>query len=104
MICLGKSRNNFSPCPKPAAFTEVNCLNNMSPNAINRETEFLLDQEVERFITDDLSYRPIPYPKVDESKFPVWRVRFSLTADTRQQFGLEINDEIHLGRGKMNLI
>ena len=59
-----------------------------------------MDQEVERFITDDLSYRPIPYPKVDESKFPVWRVRFSLTADTRQQFGLEINDEIHLGRGK----
>ena len=72
----------------------------MSQQVISRQTEHLAEQELERIITAELDYRPVPYEAVDESVLPVWRVRFSLTDDKRQQFGLEINDEIHLGRGK----
>jgi two-component system, OmpR family, phosphate regulon sensor histidine kinase PhoR len=55
---------------------------------------------LERIITGDMDYRPVPYDDADERTLPVWQVRFFLTADKSQQFGLEINDEIHLGRGK----
>lgn len=68
----------------------------MSQEAINNKTERLADH----LVTNDLVYRPVPYDQVDETKFPVWRVRLSLTTDKEQKFGLEINDEIHLGRGK----
>ena len=72
----------------------------MSQQNLKKQTELLPDQALEQIITEELFYRSVPYVKVDESKLPVWRVRFCLTMDERQQFGLEINDEIHLGRGK----
>ena len=72
----------------------------MSQKTINKQTELLAEQELEQIITEELFYRPVPYVKIDERKLPVWRVLVSLTEDERQQFGLDINDEVHLGRGK----
>lgn len=71
----------------------------MSQQAVSEHTGYLADPELGQIITDDLSYRPVPFMEVDERKQPVWRVRFSLTAE-KHPLGLEINDEIHLGRGK----
>lgn len=71
----------------------------MSQQSIGEHTGYLADPEVGQTITDDLSYRSVPYLEVDERKQPVWRIRFSLSAK-KHQLGLEINDEIHLGRGK----
>lgn len=72
----------------------------MSQKPINKDTELLLDPALNQILTDELFYRPVPYSIADEQKMPVWRIRFALTTDNRQKFGLEINDEIHLGRGK----
>lgn len=71
----------------------------MSQQIISEHTGHIADPELNQIITEELSYRPVPYLEVDERKQPVWRVRFSLTAE-KHQLGLEINDEIHLGRGK----
>ncbi|GJM41626.1 MAG: histidine kinase [Ardenticatenaceae bacterium] len=71
----------------------------MSQEAINKQTELLSDPAL-KLLTDELSYRPVPYEMVDEHQLPVWQVRFALTTDKRQKFGLSINGEIHLGRGK----
>jgi K+-sensing histidine kinase KdpD len=72
----------------------------MSQNPANKKTELLVEPGLNQLLADELSYRPVPYVTVDERKMPVWRVRFSLVSDKRQKFGLEINDEVHLGRGK----
>ena len=72
----------------------------MSQQIYSKQTSLLSNEELEHLITSDLDYRPVPYDAADESSMPVWQVRFFLTADKTQQFGLEINDEIHLGRGK----
>lgn len=71
----------------------------MSQQVVSQHTGYLADPEFDQIKTEELLYRPVPYVEVDERKQPVWRVRFSLTAE-KQQLGLEINDEIHLGRGK----
>lgn len=72
----------------------------MSQEFTNKQTELLTDPRLERLLTDELPYRAVPFAAADEQKMPVWRVRFALAADKRQRFGLEINDEVHLGRGK----
>lgn len=72
----------------------------MSQQLRSKQTELLSDPELDRLITGDLDYRPVPFATADERALPVWRVRFLLTANKEQQFGLEINDEVHLGRGK----
>ncbi len=71
----------------------------MSQQVISEHTGYIADPDFGTIITEELAYRPVPYVEVDERKQPVWRVRFSLT-DEKKQLGLEINDEIHLGRGK----
>ena len=72
----------------------------MSQQIINKQTELLAEQDLKQIMTGELYYRPVPYVTADERALPIWRVRFLLTIDKQQQFGLEINDEIHLGRGK----
>ncbi|MCB8979418.1 MAG: GAF domain-containing protein [Ardenticatenaceae bacterium] len=72
----------------------------MSQQLKSKQTELLSAPELDRLITGDLDYRPVPFETADERALPVWRVRFLLTANKEEQFGLEINDEIHLGRGK----
>ncbi|VAW32393.1 hypothetical protein MNBD_CHLOROFLEXI01-3214, partial [hydrothermal vent metagenome] len=71
----------------------------MPLQTLNKPTEFLTDRDLDAIITGELSYRPVPDLEVDEHAKPVWQVLFLLTADKKQQFGLAINDEIHLGRG-----
>jgi K+-sensing histidine kinase KdpD len=72
----------------------------MSQIPANKQTELLADPALNQLLLEELSYRPVPHVTVNEQKMPVWRVHFLLTADKRQKFGLEINDEVHLGRGK----
>lgn len=56
--------------------------------------DFLIDLSV---IEPQVVFRPAPH--IDPGLRPVWRVRFDLAYDSSQCFGLEINDEIHFGRG-----
>src|SRR5690349_697901 len=56
--------------------------------------DFLIDMSL---IEPQIVYRPAPH--VDPGMRPVWRVRFDLAFDSSQCFGLEINDEIRIGRG-----
>ncbi len=72
----------------------------MSQHITDKQTELLIGPDLEQIMDDDLFYRPVPFETADEHTMPVWRVSFSLTLDKQQRFGLEINDEIHLGRGK----
>ena len=54
------------------------------------------------FIEPEVVYQPIPDPAINVENRrgkPVWRVRFDLGADPSIRFGLDINDEIILGRG-----
>ncbi len=71
----------------------------MSQQVVGEHTGYVLDPETDQVLEEEFSYQPIPFLKVDERKQPVWRVRFSLEA-AQHELGLEINDEIHLGRGK----
>ena len=72
----------------------------MSEQVKNKDTELLAGEGLDEILSDELYYHPVPHETVDEHTMPVWRVLFSLTDDKRQRIGLEINDEIHLGRGK----
>ncbi|WP_420627353.1 GAF domain-containing protein [Candidatus Leptofilum sp.] len=72
----------------------------MSQESPNKQTELLSDPALDHLLTGELAYRPVPHDKVDEQQLPVWQVRFLLTSDKQQEFGLSINGEIHLGRGK----
>ena len=72
----------------------------MSQYILSQQTDLIADQELESIITEELFYRPVPYSQADENETPVWRIRLTVTADKQQELGLEINDEIHLGRGK----
>lgn len=51
-------------------------------------------------VGDDLEFNPVPFapesPKAD--KAAVWRIQLAFVKDTKQQFGLEINGEVILGR------
>ncbi|MCB8968829.1 MAG: GAF domain-containing protein [Ardenticatenaceae bacterium] len=51
-------------------------------------------------LSEDIDYAPVPYAPTDPQaqKAPIWRIRLALVTDTVQQFGLEINGEIILGR------
>lgn len=44
-----------------------------------------------------IEYHPVPHASSDGK--PVWRVRFDLSYDQAQSFGVDINDEVILGRG-----
>jgi len=44
----------------------------------------------------DITYRPVPH--ADSADGVVWRVRFDLAYDPTQCFGVDINDEVILGR------
>ncbi len=46
----------------------------------------------------DVIYRPVPHRGEISPETPVWRIRFDLTYDSNQYLGLDINDEIILGR------
>ncbi|MCA9918761.1 MAG: GAF domain-containing protein [Anaerolineales bacterium] len=72
----------------------------MSLQSADKQTQMLSNEALDQLLTDELSYQPVPNMSADERRLPVWRVRFELTTDKGQQFGLEINDEVHLGRGK----
>ena len=72
----------------------------MSQQLKIKPTELLSAQRFDSVMTDELDYRPVPLATADEHALPVWRVRFLSTANKEQQFGLEINNEICLGRGK----
>ncbi len=71
----------------------------MSQKIISEHTGLIADPEVDHTRTEELTYQSVPYAEVDEKKQPVWRVRLSFTAK-KHLLGLEINGEIHLGRGK----
>jgi K+-sensing histidine kinase KdpD len=48
-----------------------------------------------------IEYRPIPHDiAFGEGSGPIWRVGFDLVFDPARRFGLDINDEIVLGRGE----
>nr|MBN1229392.1 FHA domain-containing protein [Anaerolineae bacterium] len=54
------------------------------------------------FVEPEVVYQPVPNPKItidDRQGKPVWRVRFDLAFNPSVRFGLDINDEIILGRG-----
>ncbi|MCP4422709.1 MAG: GAF domain-containing protein [Chloroflexi bacterium] len=72
----------------------------MPQQTMNKPTELLADQELDEIVTGNMYFRSVPHEEVDEYAVPVWLIRFLLSADVKQQFGLKINDEIHLGRGK----
>lgn len=63
-------------------------------NGTGKLGDFLIDLSV---IEPQIAYRPAPH--IDPGIRPVWRVRFDLAYDPSRCFGLEINDEIHFGRG-----
>lgn len=48
---------------------------------------------------EDVRYRPVPHPD-SHGHVSTWRVRFDLTYDPRRRLGLEINDDVILGRGE----
>ena len=72
----------------------------MSQPITSKQIELFAVEGLDKILTDELDFQPVPHTGVDEEKQPVWRVRFLLSADKQQSFGLEINDEVHLGRGK----
>lgn len=72
----------------------------MSQPVANKQTELLAEDGLDKILTGELDFQPVPHQAVNEETQPVWRIRFLLTADKQQNFGLEINDEVHLGRGK----
>jgi signal transduction histidine kinase len=49
----------------------------------------------------EVTYQPVPFKDAaPDQSGPVWRVRFDLASDTSKCFGLDINGEVILGRGK----
>lgn len=67
------------------------------------ETDKLSEESIQDLSIFDVEviYRPIPHPDITAGKKgtrPVWRVRFDLASDPSKCFGLDINDEIILGR------
>jgi len=74
-----------------------------SGNTSQRKTRKITDKHRRGLSWPDpaLAYRPIPHGDTAESggTRPVWRVRFELASDPSVAFGLDINDEIMLGRG-----
>jgi signal transduction histidine kinase len=50
----------------------------------------------------DLTYRPVPHSDTadGDGSRPVWRLRFETLADRTVGFGLDVNGEVILGRGK----
>ena len=63
-------------------------------NGTGKLGDFLIDLSV---IEPQIAFRPAPH--VDPAGRPVWRVRFDLAYDSSKCFGLDINDEIRIGRG-----
>lgn len=49
-------------------------------------------------LDEDVTYNPVPHPHAP-ADHPVWRVRFDLAFDSKVRMGLDINDEIEIGRG-----
>lgn len=60
------------------------------------------DGDVTSIVEPHIPYHPIPYSDTagKPGSRPVWRVRFELASDTSKCFGLDINGEVVLGRGK----
>ncbi|WP_162909685.1 sensor histidine kinase [Aggregatilinea lenta] len=47
-----------------------------------------------------IEYRPVPHDvPFGEGTDPIWRISFDLAYDPKRRFGLDVNDEIVLGRG-----
>ncbi|MBZ0275983.1 MAG: FHA domain-containing protein [Anaerolineae bacterium] len=46
----------------------------------------------------DITYYPVPRPQIAPQQ-PVWRVRFDLAFDSQTRMGLDITDELDIGRG-----
>ena len=49
-------------------------------------------------LDEDVAYTPVPHDQPPAEQ-PVWRVRFDLAFDSKVRMGLDINDEIEIGRG-----
>jgi len=69
----------------------------------DQKTDRIASEAVKPSIAkEDVTYRAVPDGKVPwgSSPAPVWRVLFTLAANPKVRFGLDINGEVVLGRGK----
>ncbi len=65
-------------------------------------TEEPSTENIEKLTTElDIQYKPFPHPADSrEAEInPVWRILFELSSEPGKQFGLDINDDVILGRG-----
>ena len=63
-------------------------------------TNQLADSTVEiPSLEPEVVFQPFPHPGSGTEQGTLWRVRFDLASDTSKRFGLEINDDVILGRG-----
>ena len=74
----------------------------MSDETLIEFTEQLDDDSASWQAEDEVQYRPFPHvlDANEMHKNPVWRVQFEVGEEPGQQIGLDINDEIVLGRGR----
>ncbi len=63
-------------------------------NVTRELNEAILDEQLDRFHVD---YRPVPYAPADPNT-PRWRVRFDLAFDPSRRVGLDVYDEVIIGR------
>ncbi len=76
-------------------------MGNEGTDKIRKVTTELSDEMLlGQLFADDTAETFRPVPHMDNGEYPTWRIRLSLSYDSRLQVGLDVNGEVFLGRGQ----